>query len=207
MRAELPTSSRLLTDGVAAPVGYPSSSLPNAENWHDFDYLLTTQTSSPSPDAAVAPVWPSSTPVAVFDGLQVRHIAPEAAGERFNPGDDLAQRQRAGAALLKNPNIDVSTDARPSIEAGELDMRVTAVLSGLSSQVKFALQGVTPVPAEAAVGTPVRAITIYPHDTVRAMKNIDAFDSALKPDAAVVGEYGSITLHWPLSFSPIPSVK
>jgi hypothetical protein len=206
MRTELPTNSRLLTDGVAAPVGYPSSSLLDARNWHDFDYLLTTLTGSPSPDAAVAPIWPSSTPVAVFDGLQVRHIAEEAAGKPFNPADDLAQRQRAGAALLSNPRIDVSLDARQALEAGLLDMRVAAVLSGLASQIKFGLQDVTPVPAEAAAGTPVRSITIYPTDTGRAMRNVDAFDAALKPDRAVVGEYGSIAMHWPLSFSPIPSV-
>jgi hypothetical protein len=207
MHENLPTNSRLLTDGVAAPLGYPSSSLPNAQNWHDFDYLLTTQTATPSPDSIVAPAWQSSTPVAVFKGLQVRHIAAESGRQPFNPADDLAQRTQAGAALLKNPHLDVLPGARTPLERGELDLRVAAVLSGLSSQVRFSLQDVAPVPVEAAAGTPVRAITIYPDDIAKAIQDIEAFDPALKPDRIVVGEYGALSLHWPLSFAPIPSVK
>jgi hypothetical protein len=209
MRANLPTSSRLLTDGTAAPVGYPTSSMSEAQNWRDFDYLLTTQTGAPLPDAAAAPVWPWSTPVALFDGLQVRHIASDE-GPDATPVDtnaDLADRKRAGEALLLNPHLNVSAAARSELEKGNVDLRVGAVLSGLSSQFDLALQDVTPVPVEASAGTPARQVTIYTPDTGRAMRNLNAFDPALKPDRIVVGEFGAIGLHWPLSFSPIPSVN
>jgi hypothetical protein len=207
MRENLPTSSRVLTDGVAAPVGYPSSPLSNAKNWHDFDYLLTTATRTPPADSTVSPVWQSSTPVALFDGLQVRHIAAAETGKQpFTPADDLAQRVQAGAALLHNQHLDVLPGARPAVQRGELDLRVAAVLSGLAAQVSFSLQDVTPVPVEAAAGTPVRAITIYPDNIPKAIQDIEAFDPALKPDRIVVGEYGALTLDWPLSFAPIPAV-
>ena len=209
IRANLPTGSRLLTDGAAAPAGYPTSSLSEAQNWRDFDYLLTTQTKTPGPDAAAAPVWPLSTPVAIFDGLQVRHVASDGAAEAapVDPGADLADRKRAGTALLQNPHLNVSAAAQRELEQGNVDLRVGAVLSGLASQFDLALQDVTPVPVEASAGTPARQITIYTTDTARALRNIEAFDDALKPDRVDVGEFGAISLHWPLSFSPIPSVN
>jgi hypothetical protein len=208
VRANLPSNSRLLTDGVATPPGYPTSSLSEARDWHAFDYLLTTQTGTPSPNALVAPVWPLSTPVAIFDGLQVRHIASGATGQPpLDSTAELTKRVEAGEALLQNPHLQVSEAARPVLENGGLDLRAAAVLSGLSSQVHLALHDLTPVPFEAAAGTPMRAITVYTADTAWAIRNIDAFDPALRPEIVVVGEYGSIGLRWPLDFSPIPSVN
>jgi hypothetical protein len=208
VRANLPSNSRLLTDGVATPPGYPTSSLSEARDWHAFDYLITTQTGTPSPDALVAPLWPVSTPAALFDGLQVRHIASDAPGQPpLDTTAELAKRVQAGEALLQNPHIQVSDAARPVLENGGLDMRAAAVLSGLSSQVHLALHELTPVPVEAAAGTPIRAITVYTADAAWAIRNIDAFDPALRPEIVVVGEYGSIGLRWPLSFTPIPSVN
>lgn len=106
-----------------------------------------------------------STPVAIFDGLQVRHIAGDGQGKQsLDPAAELAKRTRAGEALLKNPHIDVSDAARPVLADGGLDLRAAAVLSGLSSQINVALHDLTPVPVEAAAGTPIRAITLYTVD-------------------------------------------
>jgi hypothetical protein len=169
---------------------------------------MTTQTGTPSPNALVAPLWPLSTPEAIFDGLQVRHIASDAPGQPpLNPTAELAKRRQAGEALLRNPHLEVSDAARPVLENGGLDLRAAAVLSGLSSQFNLALHDLTPVPVEAAAGTPVRAITVYTADAAWAIRNINAFDPALKPEIVVVGEYGSIGLRWPLNFAPIPSVN
>jgi hypothetical protein len=208
IRTNLPTNSRLLTDGVVAPGGYPTASLGAAESWRDFDYLLTTHADAPSPDAAAAPVLQSSLAAAIFDGLQVRRIVAGASGDvESSRQADLDARLRAGAALAQNPNVEVLPGASPALSRGLLDLRAASVISGLAAQMDLTLDAVNTIAPEARAGVPARALTIYTTDPVQTTRLLIGFDAALRPDRVDVGEGGAVNLHWPLSFDPVPAVK
>lgn len=208
IRANVPTSSKLLTDGCAPPPGYPTSAITRAQDWRDFDYLLTTHTGAPEGDAVASPVLTSSLAVAVFDGVQVRRIVASEPGDPPPSRDaDLDARLRAGRDLLRNPLITVSAIAQPVISRGELDLRAAAVLSALAGQLNVTLQDVTSVAAEAAAGVPARAVTIYTTDPARTLRMLAAFDPALRPGQTSTRENGAIALLWNLSTAPTPTVR
>lgn len=209
VRDNVPIRSRLLTDGLAAPAGYHTGTLvTDGQDWRQFDYLITAQTKTPLADAPITTVWQSSTPAAVFDGAQVRRIllVPPEQIQRDRDAD-RTDRAKAGAALLRNPNVVASPDARVVLENGQLDLRAATVLTGIASQTHINLADVTVAGPEAAAGVPARSITVYATDPSRVSRLLGGFTAVFQPDQVSVGENGAIRLHWPLSFTPIPSVS
>ncbi|MCG5431006.1 hypothetical protein LV457_01670 [Mycobacterium sp. MYCO198283] len=207
----LPTGSRILVDRVNPPAGFPAATVASAgQTWRSFDYLVTVETGTSVPsDSVVASVWPSSVPVALFERLQVRQIEGDVAPQELvrRQRSELADRVRAGVALSANPGITVTEQVADRLQRGEVDLRVTAVLSALAAVRHVTVDTVSDVPAEAAAGTPSREVTVYVTDPAPVTRQLGALGEALRPDQVTVRENGAIRLHWPLSSTPVPAVK
>lgn len=210
IRANLPTGIRLLADGFDPPAGYPPVLLATAgANWSNYTYLVTSTKADPPAGSALATVWKSSTPVAIFSDVEVRCVLPltSPAEIRRNHDIDRIERLQAGAALQENPHLMSSPAAKDILATGQLDLRAAAVLTALVTQVPFALNEIVVVAPEAAAEMPARFITVYSSDPAGFTRALSGVTPALAPDQVTVGENGAIELHWPISVTPMPSVN
>jgi hypothetical protein len=204
----LPQDTRLLTDGPAPPVGYPSASWAAAgKRWHDFDYFLTNTTDPAAPDPTRAAVWQSSIAAAVFDNVQVRQIVENPDEIRQTREADRADRLQAGAALLQNPGIDPSPEAKTVLAYGGLDLRAATTLAALAGRLQVRLDDIGMVAAEAAAGVPARAIIIHTSDSAEAARIFGGLTAAFRPDRVTGAANGAVRVHWPLSLAPVPMLK
>lgn len=206
IRANIPPGTRLLSAGPSGPADYPTESL-NAtdQSWHAFTYLLAGF-GQPAGDAA--PVWQSSTPVAVFGHVQIRRILGVTPEQIVRARDaDRTTRLQAGAQLLANADVVVSKTAGDVLRGGGLDLRAAAAVTVLAAKLPVTLNEIVVDPAEAAAGLPARSITVYVPDPRRAVLLLSGITGAMTPDVVKLGPNGEVALHWPLSLTPIPSVN
>lgn len=209
VRSNIPSDAKFLTNGHAVPSGYPNSPIDQSDqDWHDFDYLLTSPGADPPLDASVAAVWESSIPVAVFPDVQVRRILRTPLAETIRTREaDRADRLVAGTALLSNPRIAPSAQAQAIIAAGGLDLRAAATLTALAGSIPVYVANVEDVTAEAAAGMPARAITVHVADVTKGNTVVSGMTAAFRPDQVTATPDGTFRLHWPLRFDPLPSVN
>jgi hypothetical protein len=210
IRANLPAGIHLLADGFDPPAGYQSVALATAgANWKNYSYFVTSRTSDPSVGSASATVWKSSTPVAVFDDVQVRYVLPLTPPDEIqrNHYVDLVDRLRAGTALQDNAHLTASRAAKDILATGQLDLRAAAVITALVNQAPLVLNKIIVVAPEAAAGMPARAVTIYSSDPAGVTRALSGVSVALAPDQVTVGENGALDLHWPLSVTPKQTVN
>ena len=206
----MPAGTHLLADGFDPPAGYQPVPLETAgSNWKNYRYLVTSTTSDVLADSALAPVWKSSTPVAIFSDVEVRYVLARTSPDeiRRNHDIDRIERLQAGAALQENPHLMSSPSAKDILAAGQLDLRAAAVLTALVMQVPFALNEIVVVAPEAAAEMPARSITLYSSDPAGFTRALSGVVTPMAPDQVTVGENGAIALHWPLSVTPMPSVN
>jgi hypothetical protein len=210
IRANVPAGTHLLADGFDPPAGYQPVTLETAgSNWKNYRYLVTSSTSAPLADSALATVWKSSTPVAIFSDVEVRYVLARTSPDDIRRNHDLdrVERLQAGAALQQNQHLILSPGANDILAAGQLDLRAAAVLTALVMQVPFALNEIVVVAPEAAAEMPARSITIYSSDPAGFTRALGGVVTSMAPDQVTVGENGAIGLHWPLSVTPMPSVN
>ena len=210
IRANLPAGIHLLADGFDPPAGYQSVALATAgANWKNYSYFVTSRTSDPSVGSALSTVWKSSTPVAVFDDVQVRYVLPLTPPDEIQRKHyvDRVDRLRAGAALQDNAHLTASRAAKAILAAGQLDLRAAAVITALVNQAPVVLNKIIVVAPEAAAGMPARAVTIYSSDPAGVTRALSGVSVALAPDQVTVGENGALDLHWPLSVTPTQTVN
>jgi hypothetical protein len=209
IRANLPPGIHLLADGFDPPAGYQSVALTTAgANWKNYSYFVTS-TASPPVGSALATVWKSSTPVALFDDVQVRYVLPLTPPDEIQRNHylDRVERLRAGAALQDDAHLTSSRAAKDILATGQLDLRADAVITALVKQAPVVLNKITVVAPEAAAGMPARAVTIYSSDPAGVTRALSGVSAALAPDQVTVGENGALDLHWPLSVTPTPTVN
>jgi len=163
VRANLSASARVLGEGpvvaALAAAGFPAESIATTgANWRDFNYVITSSAAN-----ALGPARQSSSPVAVFAGLEVRQIVThDLVGllqARLADRADRADRLMAGAALLRNPALASAAQPKTVLVDGDLDMRPAAVLVALGAQARVDLDAIDVVPAEAAAALPARSIS------------------------------------------------
>jgi hypothetical protein len=210
IRANVPAGTHLLADGFDPPAGYQPVPLETAgSNWKNYRYLVTSTTSDPLADSALATVWKSSTAVAIFSDVEVRYVLSRTSPDeiRRNHDTDRTERLQAGAALQENPHLMSSPTAKDILAAGQLDLRAASVLTALVMQVPFALNEIVVVAPEAAAEMPARSITVYSSDPAGFTRALSGVVTSMAPDQVTVGENGAIGLHWPLSVTPMPSVN
>jgi hypothetical protein len=210
IRSNLPSGLRVLSDGFDPPAGYRPVSLSTAgKNWTNYSYLLTVATAEPPAGSALGTVWRSSTPVAVFDDVQVRLVLPVTPADQIlrDRDEDRVERLRAGAALQSNPQLVSSPSIKAILVAGGLDLRAAAALTAVVGQVPVTLNKIDVVPAEVAAAIPARTVTIYSSDPAAVTRALSGLASTFAPDQVTVGENGAMDLHWSLSVTPIPSVN
>ena len=210
IQANVPTGTHLLADGFDPPAGYQSVPLETAgSNWKSYRYLVTATTTDPLADSALATVWKSSTPVAIFGDVEVRYVLARTPPDeiRRNHELDRVERLQAGAALQQNPHLMSSPAAKDILAAGQLDLRAAAVLTALVMQVPFALNEIVVVAPEAAAEMPARSVTVYSSDPAGFTRALSGVVASMAPDQVTVGENGAVGLHWPLSVTPMPSVN
>lgn len=209
IRSNLSDDVRFLTNGHQAPAGFPSSPIDQPDqDWHAFDFLLTAPGTDPPLDESVAVVWQSSIPVAIFSGVQVRRILQTPLAETLRTREaDRADRLLAGTALLANPDITASPQAQAGLTAGGLDLRAAATLTALAGAMPVYVANVEDVKSEAAAGLPARSMTIQVVDASKATTVIGGMTAAFRADHVVATPEGTFRLHWPLRFTPLPSVN
>jgi hypothetical protein len=209
IRANLAGDVKFLTNGHFAPVGYPSSSIDKPDqDWHSFDYLLTAPGADAPLDAAMAQVWQSSVPVAIFPTVQVRRILQTPLTETLRTREaDRADRLMAGTALLSNSNVTASPQAQAELASGGVDLRAAATLTALAGALPVYVANVEDVKAEAAAGLPARAMTVQVSDAAKANIVISGMTAAFRAEQITGTPDGTFRLHWPLRFAPLPSVN
>lgn len=208
VRANIPADARLLTDGptaprdlVSAPIGQPD------QDWHDFEFLLT-RPGDPPLDTIAAAVWQSSMPIATFPDAEIRRIYDEAPEENLRwRAADRADRLLAGTSLLGNPHVTPSASAAAVLTRGGLDLRAATALTTLASVMHVDLVDIEDIGAEAAAAMPARSMTIRVVDSARATAVLSGLTAAFRAEQVIATPDGAIRLHWPLRFTPLPSVN
>lgn len=209
IRGNLPSDTRLLTDGPSPPPDYTATPISaSGIDVRNFDYLLTSPRSDPPPDAAVAPVWQHSIPVAVFEKVQVRRIERTPADAILRSREaDRADRLTAGTALLENPGMVIAPQPEAILAAGGLDLRAAATLTAIAGATAVNLTDIEHISAEAAAGMPARSLAVQVADVGKANVVLSGLTVAFRPDRVVAAGDGVMRLHWPLSVAPLPSIK
>jgi hypothetical protein len=103
--------------------------------------------------------------------IDVRVVAPDgAAAYRTALAADLRARQAAGAQLLRDPRITVTSSARAELAAGQVDARLLMILAALAASEPVRVTGFGDRGPGASASLPLRtAVITAPAATARRM--------------------------------------
>jgi hypothetical protein len=141
------------------------------------------------------------------DGITVRVIAPHgAAAYQVLLRTGLVTREKAAAALLRNPRVEISAAAAGQLGAGLVDSRLLHALTGLARQHRISIVGFGNAGPGVNAGLPLRFADLAQNDpaarltraayvsSVRAyLDTVRAMDG-LTPVTTVVPPYGPSVL-------------
>jgi hypothetical protein len=150
----------------------------------------------------------NSVPVARFaDGAEVRRVTtdPAAAGRALAAA--RTDRQRGGAALLRNRSITAAPSVAAQLRAGRLDMRAETVLAVVAGRTEVHLVAVLGDPAELAAGYPARTVLITVPEPGALAAVLRAVSDDYRPRETTAGLGDSTRLTWPFRAAPPPVLR
>jgi len=172
--------------------------------WRDYDYLVSTESvrSTLGAEPEVAAAFDASTPVAVFgqgeQRVEVRQILPagkQALSERVSTAAE--QRALTGAALARNPGVQLPPAVRDALVGGSVDPRIPVALAELATASPVQVLALPADRGETAAGLPARAVLLRTGDLERARGILRGLPAAYAPMTVTSTPQG-LLLRWPL---------
>jgi hypothetical protein len=118
-------------------------------------------------------------------GVTVRVIAPHGVVAYHNAlSADLADRKTAGAALLNDSQIIVSTAAKNQLTAGQVDSRLLLALASVAGQQPISIVQFGNISSGASAGIPLRFADLAGNDQAAHMTS-SAYARAVRADLSV----------------------
>jgi hypothetical protein len=148
----------------------------------------------------------ASMPVAAFGTgagrVEVRMIVPGTqASLSARLTRDQHERALAAAALLHNPRVTTTADARAALRRGQLDMRAATLLALLTARTHVRIDTIMSRPPEEAAGRPARSITVSVADPAALTATTQMLTGDYTP-ALVTTASGGTRLDWPVGLAP-----
>lgn len=205
-------SAGFATENVAnaGPAVLLAGDLEPRSNWRDYDYVITGETAELSPIAASAAG--SSEVLASFGAedlaVSVRRVLPEgvAVGQKSERAD-VAERQAAGAELVRNPSLRLSQPVRDLVAEGQLDPRALVLLPLAATTGTLRIEALPAVDGEAGNGRPRRQVLISGRDGAflsteesEALSKTFLEQSAKYRPVSVTPRAGSLLITWGLDY-------
>jgi 4-amino-4-deoxy-L-arabinose transferase-like glycosyltransferase len=170
----------------------PAVQAKSPNGWKDYDYVLVTQALQRSidTDPIVKEAFDNATKRAIFGSgdqeVDVVQVHPEGRDvSDATAKTDTAARTTAGRALVDNPRITLSTDARSQLSDGTVDSRLVTLLASLAGQHRLTVTGFPAVFGENGLGAR-RQMTVSTVDGTRVDGGVESAIRADVQDVASV---------------------
>lgn len=180
---------------------------PAPGTWTAYDLVVSTEAlrARGAADSQAAAAVAHSVVVATFGAgdtrVEVRRIDPEAADRLEH---DPATAARQGAALARNPSLELASPARRLLVAGEVDERVMTTLVALATDRPLQVTAFPADPAEAD-GVPRRIVELQAGSSADARavaEFLRAQQAPYRPAHIETGPGGQVTL----TYAPTPLI-
>ncbi|MFY0408174.1 ArnT family glycosyltransferase [Solicola sp. PLA-1-18] len=183
IETNVPTDQRILTDDALwvdlvsegrdrnDVVWYykPDTDSAVQSGWQGYDYVVSTDSVRADPEAfpTLDGALKNSVPVASFgSGTQLVEVRRVQAGA--NDADALTAsaeaRATAGAALARNPSIELSDQARQQLQDGRVSGGLVAILATVAQRGPIGIDAFVSQPGEDAANQPLRSAELVDAD-------------------------------------------
>lgn len=137
--------------------------------WRAFDYVILTESARQTPSPLATEALANSQLVAAFGeadhAVSIHQILPKGlATARERERNDVVERRAAGAQLVRNPSLRMSTPVRALVADGQLDPRALVLLPRAATTGTLRLDSLPEVSGEAGNGRPRRQVLISGRD-------------------------------------------
>ncbi|MGH9210512.1 MAG: ArnT family glycosyltransferase [Acidimicrobiales bacterium] len=143
----------------------PDVGWPPAGRWSDYRLVVVSESlrASSAPGDALNAALRHSVPLAEFgsgrDLVEIRTVVPEGpSGAADANHHDRVAAASSGAALARNPSLDLAPSARDALVAGDVDQRLMTTLVALAVDFRLEVAAFTADPAELDSGSPHRIV-------------------------------------------------
>jgi len=176
------------------------------DDWRDHDVVVVAASDRPIP-APVAEAVRSSVVLAAFgtgdERVEVRRILPPGSADTgpAASGHDRRAAAGSGAALARNPDVELTPPARRALVAGEVDERLMTSLVALAADRPVTVDDFPVVSGEAGTGAPRRTVTLRAEgDAARAIADLVAAQRPpYRPEDVEIAPGGRVTVRYPLA--------